>query len=162
MVINDEYYELLLQTTGMKILEALWQITSSVLSVFGVFCKWVLFLGDESSTILWNLRFSRWWGWWYSSAFWQCVGSSVDAIISEKHTVSIFSAEDGDGMFLRNVGIYRVYTARKPRSRASSSTILSIWSQLELRTTCQGQQVPKNVKINICILLTIVFLTFTA
>jgi hypothetical protein len=71
--------------------------------------------------------------------------SSVDANVSEKHTVYIFRAEvailgrvyihihpstsqhrqfspeDRDSMFLRNVGIYqRVYTAPKPRSSSSS------------------------------------------
>jgi hypothetical protein len=40
-----------------------------------------------------------------------------------RHTVSIFSPEDGDSIFLRNVGIYRrVYTAPKPRRIASSSS----------------------------------------
>jgi hypothetical protein len=44
--------------------------------------------------------------------------------VSEKHTVSIFRAEDGDSMFLRNVGIYRrVYTAPKPRGTTSVTCI---------------------------------------
>jgi hypothetical protein len=37
-----------------------------------------------------------------------------------EHIVSIFRAEDGDVMFLQNVGIYRrVYTAPKPRISSS-------------------------------------------
>jgi hypothetical protein len=45
----------------------------------------------------------------------------VDANVSEKHTVSIFSPEDGDIMFLKNVRIYRrVYRAPKPRITTSS------------------------------------------
>jgi hypothetical protein len=37
-------------------------------------------------------------------------------------TVSNFSPEDGDSMFLRNAGIYRrVYTAPNPRRTSSSS-----------------------------------------
>jgi hypothetical protein len=44
------------------------------------------------------------------------------ANVSEKYTVSIFRAEDGDSMFLLNVVIYlRVYTAPKPRRTSSSS-----------------------------------------
>jgi hypothetical protein len=47
--------------------------------------------------------------------------SSVDANVSEKNTVSIFSPEEGDSMFLRNVVIYgRVYMAPKPRGTSSS------------------------------------------
>jgi hypothetical protein len=39
-------------------------------------------------------------------------------------TVSISSPEDGDSMFLRNVGIYRrVYTAPKPRTATSSNLV---------------------------------------
>jgi hypothetical protein len=30
--------------------------------------------------------------------FWRCVDSSVDANVPDKHTVSIFRAEDGDSM----------------------------------------------------------------
>lgn len=52
MVVIDEYYELWLETTGMEISEALWQVTCLVLPIFGVFCKWVVFLGHETSTIL--------------------------------------------------------------------------------------------------------------
>jgi hypothetical protein len=49
--------------------------------------------------------------------------SSVEANVSEKHTVSIFSPEDGDRIFLQN-GIYRqVYTVPKPRRTASSSSL---------------------------------------
>jgi hypothetical protein len=46
-----------------------------------------------------GLRFSLLWGWWSSSGFWRRVDSSIDANVSEKHTVSIFSPEDGDSMF---------------------------------------------------------------
>jgi hypothetical protein len=69
---------------------------------------------------MWGLRFSRRWGWWCVSGFWRHVDSSVDASVSEKHTVSNFSPEDADIMFLRNVGNYRrVYTAPKPRRTTS-------------------------------------------
>jgi hypothetical protein len=44
----------------------------------------------------WLVRFEvflQWWGWWYcSSGFQRHVGSSVNANVSEKHTVSIFRA----------------------------------------------------------------------
>jgi hypothetical protein len=59
---------------------------------------------------------------------WRRVYSFVDANVSEKPTVSIFRAEDldifspedGDSMFLRNVRIYRrVYAAPKPRTATS-------------------------------------------
>jgi hypothetical protein len=56
---------------------------------------------------------------------WRCVDSSVDASVSEKHTVSIFRAEVYFfNTFLRNVGIYqRVYKAPNPiRSSSSSSS----------------------------------------
>jgi hypothetical protein len=49
------------------------------------------------------------------------VDSYVDSNVSEKHTVSFFSPEDGERMFLRNVGIYLwVYTAPGPRTSSSS------------------------------------------
>jgi hypothetical protein len=42
--------------------------------------------------------------------------------VSEKHTASIFKAEDGDSMFLRNFDIYlRIYTALNTRRTPSSS-----------------------------------------
>jgi hypothetical protein len=45
------------------------------------------------------------------------VDLSVDANVSEKYTVSIFRAEGGDIMFLRNLGFHqRVYTAPKLRT----------------------------------------------
>lgn len=38
------------------------------------------------------------------------VGSYVDARVSEKRTISLFSPEDGYSVFLRNVGFYlRMY-----------------------------------------------------
>jgi hypothetical protein len=41
--------------------------------------------------------------------------------VSEKHTVSIFISEDGDILFLRNVGIYlRVYAAPNPKQHRHS------------------------------------------
>jgi hypothetical protein len=47
---------------------------------------------------------------------WRHVDLKVDTNVSEKHTVSIFSSEDGDSMFLRNVEIYLwVPTASQPR-----------------------------------------------
>jgi hypothetical protein len=47
---------------------------------------------------------------WWCSGFWRRVDSTVDA-----------SPEDGDRMFLRNVGVYRrVYSAPKPRTTSSS------------------------------------------
>jgi hypothetical protein len=47
--------------------------------------------------------------------------STVDTNVSQKHTVSIFRAENGDSMFLRNVGIYlRDYTAPEPRRSTTS------------------------------------------
>jgi hypothetical protein len=39
------------------------------------------------------------------SALLRLVDSQVDSNVSENYTVSIFRAEDGDGMLLRNVGI---------------------------------------------------------
>jgi hypothetical protein len=46
--------------------------------------------------VMWDLRFSRWWGsWCCSSGFWRRLDWSVDISVSEKHTVSIFSNEDG-------------------------------------------------------------------
>jgi hypothetical protein len=39
--------------------------------------------------------------------FWRCVDLSVDANVSEKHTISVFRAEDGDSVFLQNFGINR-------------------------------------------------------
>jgi hypothetical protein len=39
----------------------------------------------------------------------------LDTTVSEEHTVSIFSPEDGDSMFLRNFGIYlQVHTVLQP------------------------------------------------
>jgi hypothetical protein len=59
--------------------------------------------------------------WWCYSGLWSRVHASVDTNVLEKHTVSMFRAEDGDSMFLRNVGFYRqVYTAPKPRITSSS------------------------------------------
>jgi hypothetical protein len=53
---------------------------------------------------------------------WRRVDLSVDASVSEKHTAAIFNPEDGDNMFLRNVGMnLSVYTAPKPRRTSSSS-----------------------------------------
>jgi hypothetical protein len=50
----------------------------------------------QITCILWDLRFSRRWGWWCCfSGFWRRVESPVDANVSEKHTVDIFRAEDG-------------------------------------------------------------------
>jgi hypothetical protein len=61
--------------------------------------------------------------WYCSSGFQRHVHSSVDANISEKHTVSIFRTE-GDSMFLQNVGIYqKVDMAPKPRTTVSSSPL---------------------------------------
>jgi hypothetical protein len=35
--------------------------------------------------------------------------------LSEEHTTSIFSSEDGNSIFLRNVGIYlQIHTASQP------------------------------------------------
>jgi hypothetical protein len=48
------------------------------------FCKY---------SFMWDLTFSQRWGWWCPSGFWYRVDSSVDANISEKHTVSIFRDE---------------------------------------------------------------------
>jgi hypothetical protein len=50
------------------------------------------------------------------------VDSQIDASVSEKRTVSIyiFSPEDGDSVFLRNFGMYRVYTVPKPTKTALS------------------------------------------
>jgi hypothetical protein len=39
----------------------------------------------------------------FYSEFWSRVDSSVDANVSEKHNVPIFSPEDDDSMLLRNV-----------------------------------------------------------
>jgi hypothetical protein len=57
--------------------------------------------------------------------------SYVDTDVSEKHAVSIFSpvgdvsiirAEDGDSMFLLEVGIYlQVHTALQPRTTSTCS-----------------------------------------
>jgi hypothetical protein len=45
----------------------------------------------------------------------------VDTNVSEKYTVSIFRAEDGESMFLQKLSIYlRVYTASKPKKSSSS------------------------------------------
>jgi hypothetical protein len=64
---------------------------------------------------LWDLRFSRWWGWWWSG-FWRHADSLVDANVSQKHTVSIFSPQDKDRTFFWNVGIYQwVYMVPKFR-----------------------------------------------
>jgi hypothetical protein len=42
-------------------------------------------------------------------------------MLQGKHTVSIFSPEDGDSMFLQNVGLYlQVYMVSQPRSTSSS------------------------------------------
>jgi hypothetical protein len=86
--------------------------------------------GHSFETVSTYVRFgfSGRWGWWcHSSKFLCCVDSSVDANISEKHTVSIFRAEDGDNTFLWNAGIYQwVYMAPKPRRTPPSvSTCLS-------------------------------------
>jgi hypothetical protein len=41
-----------------------------------------------------------------------CVNSQAATKVSNKHTVSIFSPEDGDTIFLKNGGIYlQVHTA---------------------------------------------------
>jgi hypothetical protein len=79
---------------------------------------------------------------WWCPGFWRSVDSLVDADVSEKiwPTYSLillflqpyinpstsqprnFSSEDGESMFLQNVGIYlRVSTATKPRASSSSS-----------------------------------------
>jgi hypothetical protein len=71
---------------------------------------------------MWYLRFSRQWGWRCCSGLWRRVNSQVDTKVSEKHAVSNFSSEDGDSMFLRNVGIcIRIYTASQPRRATLSS-----------------------------------------
>jgi hypothetical protein len=49
----------------------------------------------------------------------------VDARISEKHTVSLIGAKDGDGMFLWNAGISRwVYMVPKSRTLPTSTFIV--------------------------------------
>jgi hypothetical protein len=48
----------------------------------------------------------------------------VDTNVSEENSVSIFSPEDGDGMFLRNVCIYlQVHTALLPSRLSSTSSL---------------------------------------
>jgi hypothetical protein len=45
----------------------------------------------------------------------------TDTNVSENYTASIFSPEEGHGMFLRNAGIYlRVHTALQPRITTST------------------------------------------
>jgi hypothetical protein len=61
---------------------------------------------------------TQFWWWYFSSGFWHCVDSLVDANNLEKHTVSIFCPEDGDSMFLQNTGIYQVYVITKPKRTA--------------------------------------------
>jgi hypothetical protein len=69
---------------------------------------------DEGKFVItmWDLRISRRWGWWYccSSGLWRRVDSSVDANVSEKHTVSIFSPENEDSMFLQDPEEHHHYT----------------------------------------------------
>jgi hypothetical protein len=58
-----------------------------------------------SRKVSWNFKFSRQWGRrCCSSEVWCRVDRSVDANALEKHTACIFWVEDGDSMFLRNVG----------------------------------------------------------
>jgi hypothetical protein len=79
----------------------------------------------------WRLRFWRYWRLCCCcccSGFWRRVDSSVDAKVSEKHTLCC--PEDGDGMFLRNLVIYRrVWTARKPGRATLSLTKCVFWCQ---------------------------------
>jgi hypothetical protein len=50
----------------------------------------------------------------------------VDTRVSEKHTIFIFIPENGDSMFLRNVGIYRrVCTAPRPGTTSSVAIYVS-------------------------------------
>jgi hypothetical protein len=50
------------------------------------------------------------------------VALKVDSNVPEKHTVSIFSPEDEDRMFLRNVDIdLRNQTAPKPKTTPTST-----------------------------------------
>jgi hypothetical protein len=45
------------------------------------------------------------------------VDSQDDTNVTEKRTVSIYSLEDGDSVFLQNVGIYQwVCTVSQPRT----------------------------------------------
>jgi hypothetical protein len=82
-----------------------------------------------------DLRLSRPWGGWCSSGFWRRVDPSVDVNVSEKHTVCIFRAEDGDSKFLRNAGIYqRVYTAPKLRRTWSLSKVVLWWMRYAVVT----------------------------
>jgi hypothetical protein len=48
---------------------------------------------------------SAWWKHCCSSLLWCHVDSYLDTNVSEKNTVSIFSPEDGDSIFLQNIGI---------------------------------------------------------
>jgi hypothetical protein len=53
------------------------------------------------------------------------VDSAANATVSEIETVCVFSPEDGDIMFLRNVGIcHRVYTAPKPKRTSCSVCVI--------------------------------------
>jgi hypothetical protein len=54
----------------------------------------------------------------------------VGTNISEKYTVYIFSPEDEDSKFVRNVGIYlQVHTALQPRRPTSRSYLTSSFSK---------------------------------
>jgi hypothetical protein len=61
-----------------------------------------------------SVRLPQRWRWRYCSCLRYCVGSLVD-------TVSIFSPEDGDGMFLRNAGFYKYSTTASQPVNAPTS-----------------------------------------
>jgi hypothetical protein len=68
-------------------------------------------------TLLWDYRFSRRWSC-------RCWSSGLQPL-AEEHTASTFSAEYGDGMFLRNVVVYlQVHTVLLSRRPTSIFTYL--------------------------------------
>jgi hypothetical protein len=73
-------------------------------------------------TLLCKMRFSQQQRWqWCSSGLWCHADLKVDTNILEKHTISIFRAEDGDSMFLWNVGTSLwVHMVSQPRRMSLS------------------------------------------
>jgi hypothetical protein len=50
----------------------------------------------------------------------------VDTNVSEKHTVAIFRGEDGDGMFLRNIGISTYKSIRHCNAKTNSDIFAAV------------------------------------
>jgi hypothetical protein len=76
--------------------------------------------------------------------------------VSEKHCVSIFRAHDGDGMFLRNVGVYlQAHMALKPIRPTSTMSLIVCFTILRgfrgrhvACLTCRRNRLPVTISMH--------------